>query len=170
MGRYFFCDWHFDDWVFGYRLAHLGNRLGSGLSGVAPGRPVVGFTHAPDIAGVYRGGWYANGCFDDRFFGAGFFRCSLLAGDFFTSLDRDFRFRLDLNFGSFDQRCRCAQLELDRLVTPQLFQMVVLANGRLHDVCNRRSAVHDDPFTVFFTLNARLAKTGITHGITNAGG
>ena len=48
--------------------------------------------------------------------------------------------------------------------------MVVLADGRLHDVRHRSAAVHDDPFAVFFALDARLAETGFTHGVAHAGG
>ena len=47
--------------------------------------------------------------------------------------------------------------------------MVVGANGGLHDVGNRRAAVHDDPLAIVFAFNAGLAKTSIAHRVTYAG-
>ena len=48
--------------------------------------------------------------------------------------------------------------------------MVILADGGLHDVRNSSSTIDDDPFAVFFALNAGLAKACFTHSIANAGG
>ena len=63
-----------------------------------------------------------------------------------------------------------AQLQSHRLLTPNFFQVVVLANRRLHDVHHHRAAIDNDPFTVFFPLDARLAKTSVAYFVTNSGG
>ena len=57
--------------------------------------------------------------------------------------------------GGLDQAA-ASRLGLDRhgLVTPDLFELVVLADGRLHDVEHGRAAVDDDPFAVLFALGA----------------
>ena len=40
--------------------------------------------------------------------------------------------------------------EADRLAAPDFFQLVVLAQGGLHDVGDDGAAVHNDPFAVVF--------------------
>ena len=72
--------------------------------------------------------------------------------------------------GSFGDRRCSAKFELDRLVPPKLFKVVVLADGGLHDVRNSSATIDDDPFAVIFTFNAGLAKACFTHSIANAGG
>ena len=48
--------------------------------------------------------------------------------------------------------------------------MVVLANGGLHDVGHRCTAVNNDPLPVFLTLNAGLGKPVFSHLVTHARG
>ena len=83
---------------------------------------------------------------------------------------RWFRLGCWRRLGCFHQRCRRAQLQLDRFVAPEFFQVVVLANGRLHDVGYSRTAVDDDPFAIFFAFNTRFGESGITYRIPHAGG
>jgi hypothetical protein len=47
--------------------------------------------------------------------------------------------------------------------------VVVLADGRLHDVRHRGAAVHDDPFAVLLAFDARLRKARLAHRVTHAG-
>ena len=70
----------------------------------------------------------------------------------------------------FHQRCNGAEFELDGLVAPQLFEVVVLANRWLHDVCHSSAAIDDDPLAVLLAFDAGFAETGFTHGIAHAGG
>jgi hypothetical protein len=63
-----------------------------------------------------------------------------------------------------------AELQAHRLVTPDLLEVVVGADGRLHDVRDRRAAVDDDPFAVLLALDARLGKARLAHRIAHAGG
>ncbi len=63
-----------------------------------------------------------------------------------------------------------AELQPHRLLAPDLLEVVVVADGRLHDVGDGRAAVHDDPLAVFLALDPRLGKAGLAHRIAHAGG
>ena len=63
-----------------------------------------------------------------------------------------------------------AELQADGLVAPDLFQVVVLADGGLHDVRHGGAAVHDDPFAVFLAFHARLLEARVLHRVDHAGG
>ena len=59
---------------------------------------------------------------------------------------------------------------MHHFATPDLFQVVVLADVGLHDVGHSGSAIHDDPFAVAFAFDAGLGETGILDGLADAGG
>ena len=63
-----------------------------------------------------------------------------------------------------------AELHLHRLAAPDLLEVVVLADGRLHDVHHRGAAVDDDPLAVFLALGAQHLHAARTHRIAHAGG
>jgi hypothetical protein len=62
--------------------------------------------------------------------------------------------------GGFFHRHRLgrAEFESHRHFAPDFFEVVVVADGGLHDVRHGGAAVHDDPFTVLFALGARLGR------------
>ena len=74
---------------------------------------------------------------------------------------------LDLGCG-----CRLGRTELQahRGAAPDFFEVVVSADGRLHDVHHGRAAVDNDPLAVVFALDAGLGKTGVAHLVAHAGG
>ena len=75
--------------------------------------------------------------------------------------------------GLFDRGARHgfgrAKLEPDRLLAPQLFQMVVLPDVGLHDVHHGLAAVHDDPLAIALAFHAGFGKPCVTHGIAHTG-
>ena len=50
------------------------------------------------------------------------------------------------------------------LAAPDFFQLVVLAEGRLHDVGDGGAAVHDDLFAVVFAFGQGLAQAAFKIG------
>ena len=61
-----------------------------------------------------------------------------------------------------------AEFEANWFVAPNFFQVIVLTDGRLHDVHDHRAAIDNDPLAVFFALHAGFAKAGIPHFIAHA--
>ena len=54
------------------------------------------------------------------------------------------------------------------LLAPNIFQVVILANRRLHDVHDAGAAIHDDPFAIVFAFNARFLKACLFDCIAHA--
>ena len=70
----------------------------------------------------------------------------------------------------FHNRLGRAKFQAHRLLAPQLLQVVILPEARLHDVYHRLPAVHNDPLAIGLAFHARLGEARLAHGITHAGG
>ena len=113
--------------------------------------------------GEWDRGWYRFGEFFSDFSLDRYTKTEALKIVLRRFAHRFFLFRNGYGFGR-------AKAHAHGFVAPDLFERVVLADGRLHDVDDGRAAVDDDPLAVFFALDARLGKTGFAHRVAHAGG